>query len=448
MTSSIQSFRLALWCLAAALSFFLLSCSSTAELYRNIEAQIAQGKYREAIEQIQENRKAYGEKSSVLYNLDMGLLYHYLGESDSSNKYLFTAEGEIEYLYTKSISAQALSFIINDNLLSYDGEDFEKVLANVFLALNFAEKGDIDGALVEARKVDLKLREYSRQYDGKNTYREDAFIRYLTGALYESGGEVNDAFIAYRNSYETYKTYQENYGTATPSFLLDDLVRTATQVGFREEAEEYRKLGGKAYDRRRAKQEGSILVVTYAGRGPTKEENRITVTIPDTSGTLHTFQVALPKFVPRFRGLHDYTIIAASSSDSLSSRSELAEDITAIASKALDERMALVYLKSGGRALLKFLAAEKVKSDLKKNDNKLANVLGSIAVDLAIGATEQADTRSWRTLPAQIQLSRVNVKPGRHTLEVRSSDNEFVLRDIVVDVRAGGTSFVIVDDVR
>ena len=75
---------------------------------------------------------------------------------------------------------------------------------NVYLALNFAAQGLPDEALVEARKVDLKLKEYARQYEGKNAYQEDAFARYLSGILYESTGEINDAFIAYKKAYEAY----------------------------------------------------------------------------------------------------------------------------------------------------------------------------------------------------------------------------------------------------
>ncbi len=437
----------ALW-LGTALSLFLVGCSNTAALFRDIDADVAKGNYQQAAERIKKNQDAYGDKNAVLYNLDLGTLYHYLGDADSSNTYLLQAEKEIDDLYTKSISQQVLSYILNDNILPYDGEDFERVMVNVFLALNFAESGRIDEALVEARKVDLKLREYARQYDDKNTYKEDAFIRYITGALYESGGEINDAFIAYRNAYETYKTYQTNYGTPPPCFLLDDVVRTATLMVFDEEADEYEKLGGRPYDTRRRKEEGSILVVAYVGRSPIKQEIRPTVSIADTAGIIHTFQIALPKFVPRYTGGRTYHIDAVSSTDSLTATSVLAQDITAIAGKALDERMTHIYLKSGGRAILKFLAAEKAKSGLKKNENKFANVLGSIAIDLFVGATEQADVRSWQTLPAQIQLARLDVKQGEYAVRVAASDGQFTLRDVRVDVRAGKTSFVIVDDVR
>ncbi len=432
----------------AALSLFLTGCAGTAALMQQVDAAIGKGDYRSAVAAIRSNKDLYGSKNSVLYNLDVGLLYHYLGEPDSSNKFLLQAEREIEELYTKSVTGQVLSFVVNDNLLSYEGEDHEKVLVNVFLALNFAEKGDIDAALVEARKVDLKLREYTRQYDGKNTYKEDAFIRYLTGVLYETAGEVNDAFIAYRNAYHTYRTYQSIYGTSAPDFLVDDVVRTAALMNFEEERLEFEKLGGKAYDRTRRRNEGSVLVVTYVGKGPRKDQIRPSVSIPDTAGIIHTFQIALPKFEPRYFGGREYEVMLASGRDTIVSRADVAQNITAIAGKALDDRIANIYLKSGGRAVLKFLAAEKAKSDLKKNQNKLINILGSIAIDAVVAATEQADTRTWRTLPAQIHLSRVHLPAGSYFCTVSANDGNFTLRDIPVTVRPGRTSFVIVDDVR
>ncbi len=444
-TSIVQK---ALWSYVTALSFLLASCGMSTEFYRDVEDDVSEGRYYGAIDRVRDNRPAYGDKSTVLFNLDMGLLFHYAGEPDSSIKYFFEAEREIDELYTKSVSLAAISFILNDNLLPYEGENFEKVLINVFLALNYAEKGLTEDALVEARKVDLKLRALARQYEEKNKYKEDAFIRYIAGALYESDAEVNDAFISYRNAYETYRTYATEYGTTAPSFLLNDIVRTATLLNFNEEAERYRSLGGQPYVRP-PDALGSVLVVAYAGRGPIKEEIRSTVTVPDAGGILHTFQIALPRFVSRASPERFYRITALSDADTVESSTELAEDITAIASKSLKDRLGLIYLKSGGRALLKFIAAEKAKSKIKDvSENKVGSFLGSLAVDVVVGATEQADVRTWRTLPAEIQLARFELPPGNYTMNVNCSDERFSLRDVPVEVRAGKTSFVIVDDVR
>ena len=442
--------RKALWLVAAALSFCLVSCGPSTEFFRGVDDQISSGNYASAIDGVRKNRSSYGDKSTVLYKLDMGLLYHYGGMPDSSTPYLLAAEKEIEDLYTKSISLAAVSMVLNDNVLPYEGEDFEKVLVNIFLALNFAAKSEADEAIVEARKVDLKLREYSKQYGGKNKYQEDAFIRYIAGVLYEHGGEINDAFISYRKAYEAYQTYRKEYGTSTPSFLLDDLVRTATLLSFPEEAAAYKAAGGRAFDRK-GKPYGSIVLVAYVGKGPVKQEVRPTVSIPDVDGVIHTFQMALPKFVPRYKGTRTYRVSARATHDSakvFNAVTEVAENVTKIAYQNLEDRLGLVYLKSGGRALLKFLAAEEAKSKIKKGEDATINFLGSLGIDLLIGASEQADLRTWRTLPSEFQIARLNLLPGDYSLHVSASDDRYTLPGDTVHVRSGKTSLIIVDDVR
>ena len=93
------------------------------------------------------------------------------------------------------------------------------------MALNYTAAGHHEDALVEARKVDSKLNVINSRYadDKKNVYKEDAFIRFLMGVLYEAEGEVNDAFISYRKAEEIYRNdYAANYGVSAPSLLIVD----------------------------------------------------------------------------------------------------------------------------------------------------------------------------------------------------------------------------------
>jgi hypothetical protein len=173
------------------------------------------------------------------------------------------------------------------------------------------------------------------------------------------------------------------------------------------------------------------------------------VTIPDTGGTLHTFQIALPQFVSRHTLSRSYTIVSANTDDTLTTEAHISEDITAIAQKTLEDRLGLIYLKAGGRALAKFLAAEKAKKDIKEgSDSKTKNVLASIAIDLLVGATEQADVRTWRTLPAEIQIGHLSLDPGQYTVSVVSSDGGYNLRSVAVEVKPGKSVFVLADDLR
>ncbi|MGB6031702.1 MAG: hypothetical protein WBH55_02625, partial [Bacteroidota bacterium] len=89
----------ALWFPAAAL-LFLAGCGVSQNLYRDVESDVSEGRYLDAAGTVRANMDEYGDKSSVLYKLDMGVLYHYAGLSDSSTTYLLSAESEIEDLYT------------------------------------------------------------------------------------------------------------------------------------------------------------------------------------------------------------------------------------------------------------------------------------------------------------------------------------------------------------
>ena len=118
----------------------------------------------------------------------------------------------------------------------------------------------------------------------------------------------------------------------------------------------------------------------------------------------------------------------------------------------------MIYLKSGGRALLKFLAAEKAKSAVKKksgdggktetNGDRLTNFLSSLAIDLVVGATEAADVRTWRTLPAQFQIARFFLPPGEYAVRASAEDGGYRITQDSVQIRAGKSTFVLLDDLR
>ncbi|NTV47811.1 MAG: hypothetical protein HGB11_15130 [Chlorobiales bacterium] len=149
---------------------------------------------------------------------------------------------------------------------------------------------------------------------------------------------------------------------------------------------------------------------------------------------------------------------------------EVGQNITKIAEKDLNDRLGLIYLKAGGRAFLKFLAVEAAKKGLKNDDKKekkddkkdkdkkkqkkekekessFGNILLGYLLDAAYSASEQADVRTWRSLPHQIQIARIFVPAGQHTLSIKSSDNRTVT-NIPVDVRPQKATFKVIPDVN
>ncbi len=417
------------------------------EFYRDVDANVSADRFDQAARVIDDNRKTYGDNSVVLYNLEAGLLRHYAGEYDASSRHFLESERIMDELYTQSISKGVGSVVVNDNLLAYEGEDFEKVYVNLFLALNYASAGRTEDAIVEARKVDLKLNEYSRKYDGKNSYKQDAFVRYVMGLLYEANGETNDAFISYKQAYDGYGSYDTLFATSCPSALKEDLVRTAGMLGFDDDLHEFENRFGIKYSPP-PRDQGTLLVLVYSGKGPIKEEVKLKVSIMDDDGTVHTFVAALPKFHSRQNYVRSYEISVSGASGSEQTSTELGENIDSIAAKNLRERIALIYLKTAGRALLKFLAAEKAKKEMKKQDDSpLTNFLTSVVVDAAYDASEQADIRTWRTLPHDIQFARLHLPPGDYSVSVSGAASNLSGQETVT-VKPGALTIQIVPDIR
>jgi hypothetical protein len=104
---------------------------------------------------------------------------------------------------------------------------------------------------------------------------------------------------------------------------------------------------------------------------------------------------------------------------------ELVHNVTALADKALAERMAVITSKALARAVTKFVAAEATTRGAQQLAGKDAGPLvgllvGLLTKGLAV-ASEEADKRSWQTLPDEIHLARVWVPPGRYQVQSQAA---------------------------
>lgn len=113
---------------------------------------------------LEEYRKQ--QEDEVLYQLEYGALHHYRENWEESTKYFKQAERSIEKNYTKSINRNLQAMLTNDLQLAYKGEAYEDIYLNTFSCLNFLHQGDVDGALVEARRVTHKLENLTDRYKG------------------------------------------------------------------------------------------------------------------------------------------------------------------------------------------------------------------------------------------------------------------------------------------
>jgi hypothetical protein len=407
---------------ASLAALVLLSCAIYLKQVKEARANLAQGRYDEALASLEKRQK----KGSLLYLMEKGLVLHYAGRYDESNQLLEEAELLMEDLYTKSLSAELASLLTSDRILPYAGQDFEGVMLNYYKALNYLFLGMHEDAVVECRRVGEKLQLYADSRGGDHHYRTDAFMEALTGVIYEGGGEINDAFISYRRAHEAFATYEELYGLSEPTWLGEALLRTASTLGFTDEYQRYRELYGDEAPTHEGSA-GQIVFLFESGFVPHKEEatiqlpifddddtDDVTVFAPVLAGRRRSvvvtgrkvdywLKVALPRYadIPR-SGTRAYLTCQANG-EPVRTRAARVEDLSALARKTLEADYPKVLLKSVARALAKYLASKGVEKHAGETAGWIADLVGV--------ASESAETRSWLTLPREIHMAVVRVPP-------------------------------------
>jgi len=391
-------------CAAAAC---LAACATFSDTIQSTERSLARQQPGVALTEYEQLKPSYSDR--VLYLMNKGMLLRMAGNYDESTRSLEEAKGLIQGLRALSVREQALSVAVNDATRSFIGEDFEQVMVNNYLALNYLEQGRLDDARVEALQVDVLLREKQQRIRGDDPYAEDAFARYLTGIVYEDEGEWSDAMIAYRKAYEAYKKQLPSLGVAMPETLKHDLIRLADRMGLTGEAARYRKEFGikETPSEEDLLEGGEIILTVHAGLAPIKRERAATVLNPATGRLL---RIALPQYQVRAQPF-EYARLSA---ESESARTSQVENIDAIAVKTLDSEMPLITARAIARMAVKDTAARMAGGDNRSS----AQGVAELAINLAAVLTERADTRSWFTLPGDIYLARLPLPPGEHSVRI------------------------------
>ena len=449
-------------------------------LYARIDRDLEAGHSNEAVAALEGKQLSYGSHSQVLYSMDLGMLQQIAGQYHESNQSLTTAEDLSEALYTRRITSEAEAFLTNDTALPYEGEDFEKVMLNIVMMINYADLGMLDDALVEARKADHKLSVLNDRNGGKMSYSKDPLARYLSGVLYEAVGDLNNALVAYRLAYDAFQQARKLYGTPLPDLLRADLLRLSEAMGLTDEHEGYRKeFPGIAWRQvAETKNLAELIFVAGEGRAPIKRDVFIDVpfsrealaVVLVTKGVVRSndnehraaqsvlygltgrvMRIAVPKFIPRRSRVSQAEAIVSSGETRFDARFALMEDITAIAVKDLDERLVRTTVKAVARAAWKFALAEGVRVGVQRavgrqHGGELVGTIAGILAHVAAVGTEEADKRSWVTLPDRIQVGRMLVPPGTYDIELRWNGRagEAVAKQPIrrITVKAGEKRFI------
>lgn len=453
------------------LVIFLAGCATYYQKTLKFQTYIMEGEIEKARDWLNKNDKDREGKNELLYYMYRGWIGWILGDNSSSNEDLERADLLMED-YHKQLGYEAFALISNPGVKPYQAEDFEKVMVNYFKALNYIRLGEYDEALVEARRITIKLHQLNDKYkDHKNRYSDDAFAHVMIGLVYDATKDYNNAFIAYRNALEVYEeVYTKNFGLEAPEQLKRDILRTAYLTGFHDEVAYYENKFGVKYDHQEPSG-GDLVFLWQNGFGPVKDEWSITFTmVPGDAGfvtytneeygltfpfyigdrskekqaqlrDLSILRVAFPKYVER---APLYTRASLKVNGNVYPL-ELAENINNIAFKTLQDRM----IRELGNALLRLatkrameLAVREATASESEEDQLDVGDVAPAAITLLNAFTEKADTRNWQTLPYSISYTRIMLPEGTHNIRLQTSNGQHSNeQDFEFKIRKGKTSF-------
>ena len=383
------------------------------------------------------------KKSDIPYQFELALVAHYANHFAESSD-AFDQAGDIaEDRYTRSVSKEVSSLITSDKLRPYSSNRYERLLSHYYRALNYIYQGQLDGALVECRRA-TNLINYFKGENEKYDFLGTGFLACLSGTLFEAAGEWNDAYISYKQAAEYYQNAAEKTGVEIPDDIGYSLVRLARRLGFTDELERYQRQYGEPPEH--PKNYGELVLFYESGYVPSKSEEALTFPILKTDDVKderfpHTLigrqgmiyddvkleyllRVAIPTIDPNrpyFAGIE----IAVGQNQK---RGVLVEDVENVAIETFKAQRPVILLRTLVRAVTKYLATRELR---KKNEalGILGNLLGVV--------TEQADTRSWKTLPNQIFMVRIPLPEGTHTLNLSflNANGRVSRRESVPDVK-------------
>jgi uncharacterized protein len=449
---------------------------------RSYYANMRERNYEKAAQSLGHNKLIKKDRNALLYNLEMGKLHRLQNDFVKSNYYLNIADGLIEN-NTKSVADIALANLVNPMQQFYRGEDHEQFMTHFYKALNYASLGQMEDAVVEARRITLSTNAQGDKFRNKeNRYSKDAFALNLQGMIYEMAGDINNAFIAYRNAVDIYlKSDNEYYGVKMPMQLQQDLLRTATSLGFTNEQQQYEKAFNVSYSEGNAVN-GELILFLEEGQAPIKQEKNFFLTAGsngignfnylDPNGqnsnfnfnyndygiaeerlsSLRAFKLSLPVYTLQYTQPQNITVRNAESSYV----PQLAQNINNVAVNVLKERfitemanalarqIAKKLIEKGTEALAEGIANKKDKKEAadtamtitekeqkakaKQEKAKLAGDVAGFVMNVVNTVTEKADTRNWQSLPAFVSYVRIPLHAGENTITVTTNGQPITLK--------------------
>ncbi len=364
---------------------------------------------------------------SLLHLLERARMAQILGLHEVSQSYFaqaierFSADENGAFIRLSDIGSQGAALLSNDNVLPYRGAAYERIFVHLYQALNYLFLKDLSAAAVEARRADaaqsaalkahdrelLSLQAQARalpvsldsagaQFAAmdkvaaqvKHSF-QNAYAYYVSGLIFEHLGELNDAYVDYQNALEL--APQHPLLQAQVRHLAERLGDTARWAHLPEPPP--------------SEPDTQPLVILYEnGFVPAKSE--ASISFPLGHGLL---TIAFPVY--RFFPLSGALSVRLDGGAAY--RTQPVLNVQSLVARALTEQRLGLFVRQAGRAV--------TKAQLQRVSHKEGGAVGELLAGMYSLLTENADLRSWLSLPNRVDVLHLSVPMGAHQLMVQDT---------------------------
>lgn len=392
------------WIAIGVWSLSLVGCATYAQRAHSLRTSFLNGDLASAEKQLERNLRPWA-RSRELAMADRALVELVSGHPERAENLLREVRDGFDRLEGKRPGEFLASVVTDDRALAYEGEDYEKVLVRCLLAVsNLLHDGAevIPYCLQATRKQRAIIQDgigISDSPNPKGAYKQVALAPYLHGVIAEA-------------SHRNYDDAERAYATVaawTPEFFGGRLDLERARGGVHS-----------------APGDGVLYVIALVGPGPYKREATAPVTsdalalasiliraagdrnVPIASAPVKIPEIAIPPAI-----VHTVQVTVNGGARGVT---ETITDVSLLARQQYEASLPYIVARAAARRAVKKSAVYAAKSQL--NVSPLAGVAfdaGSFVWEMA----ESADLRCWNLLPGQIQVLRVPLASGVHTLQLQ-----------------------------
>ena len=383
------------------------------------------------------------EGDSALLLLDRSIVLQQLDQPRLSSRDLELADKHIEVLdFSRGAMDDIGRYMFSDDVGPYQAPAYEKLLINTMNMMNYLERGDLNGARVEARRFAV-MQKFIDEHESHGDSLSGPGS-YLAGFIFERSNQPGEALRYYDEALQ--------YGTFAS---LADPVRRLTQRAPSTSPRLKAVIGQAPSGGAAPGDSAELLVIVNYGRVPAKVAKRIPIGLALTlaSGYISPDSAARANYLAgqglvtwvNYPTLGEPRGTYGTPEFFLDNQQLPLEGILAVdleAREAWKEAQGAVVASAITRLLTRVVAGETTR---RAAGGGVVGALLSLGAQATMTAVDTPDTRSWATLPARIAFGRTLVAPGRRIVRLRAAGTE---KQQTIDIPKGGWAVVVLTVLR